>query len=321
MSKNICVLGGTGFVGHHVVSQLAKAGYNVRVLTCHRERHRELLVLPTVEVITADVHDTSLLQKYFTNQDAVINLVGILNEPRDNGRGFYHAHVELAQKVVDACQAKGVKRLLHMSALNADAKKGSSHYLRSKGVAEDLVHNARYLEVTSFRPSVIFGPGDSFFNRFACLLFRLPFAFPLACGTARFAPVYVEDIATVFLKSINDSSTYGKRYDLCGPKNYTLKQLVEFTASNIEVKRNIIALGKWLSLLQANIFQYFPGKPFSRDNYRSMQMDSICKDNGETLKTVFNITPKSIEAVVPRYLKDQSCRRRYDEFRQRAHRD
>lgn len=321
MNKKICVLGGTGFVGHHLVSQLAKAGYQVRVLTRHRERHRDLLVLPTVEIITANIHDTSLLQKYFTDMDAVINLVAILNEPRDNGRTFHHVHVELAQKVVEACQAKNVKRLLHMSALNADANEGSSYYLRSKGTAEDLVHAARGLEVTSFRPSIIFGPGDSFFNRFACLLYRLPFAFPIACGTARFAPVYVEDVASAMVKSINNPRTYGQRYDLCGPKNYTLKQLLEFTARSIDVKRNIIALGKWLSLLQASLLQFAPGKPMTRDNYRSMQVDSICKDNGETLKSVFNITPSSIEAIVPRYLQDQSCRRRYDSFRQHAHRD
>lgn len=321
MKKNICVLGGTGFVGYHVVSQLAKAGYKVRVLTRHRERNRKLLVLPTVEVITADIHDTSQLQKYFTDQNAVINLVGILNEPRDNGRGFHTAHVELTQKIIDACHAKGVKRYLHMSALNADATNGSSYYLRSKGEAEELAHRASNLNVTSFRPSVIFGPADSFFNRFACLLFRLPLFFPLACATARFAPVYVEDVANAFVKSINDPRTYGKRYDLCGPKNYTLKQLVSYTAKNIEVHRSIIALGKFGSWLQAAILEFFPGKPFSRDNYRSMQMDSICKDNGETLKTVFKIIPTSIEAVVPRYLKDNSCRRRYDEFRQHAHRE
>lgn len=321
MKKNICVLGGTGFVGYHVVSQLAKAGYSVRVLTRHRERNRKLLVLPTVEVVSANIHDTSQLQKYFADQDVVINLVGILNEPRDNGRGFHHAHVELTQKIIDACKAKGIKRLLHMSALNADATKGSSYYLRSKGEAENLVHSAGNLKVTSFRPSVIFGPADSFFNRFACLLYRTPLFFPLACATARFAPVFVEDVARAFVKSINDSRTYGQRYDLCGPKNYTLKQLVEYTAKNIEVHRKILALGKFTSLLQANVLEYFPGKPFSRDNYRSMKLDSVCKDNGETLKTVFNITPTSIEAEVPRYLRDNSCRRRYDEFRQHAHRD
>jgi uncharacterized protein YbjT (DUF2867 family) len=321
MYRNICVLGGTGFVGYHVVSQLAKAGYKVRVLTRHRERNRKLLVLPTVEVISADIHDTSLLQKHFSGQDAVINLVGILNEPRDNGRGFHRAHVELAQKVIDACHAKGIKRLLQMSALNADAQNGSSYYLRSKGEAEDLVHHASNIKVTSFRPSVIFGPGDSFFNRFACLLFRLPLFFPLACATARFAPVYVEDVAGAFIKSLNNPRTYGQRYDLCGPKNYTLKQLVEYTAKNIGLHRSIIPLGKFASLLQANILQYVPGKPFSRDNFRSMLMDSVCKDNGETLKTVFNITPTSIEAEVPRYLMDNTCRRRYDEFRQHAHRE
>lgn len=321
MNKNICVLGGTGFVGYHVVSQLAKAGYSIRVLTRHRERNRDLLVLPTVEVITADIHDTTQLQQYFTDQHVVINLVGILNEGRDNGSGFHRAHVELAQKVIDACHAKGVKRLLHMSALNADTTNGPSYYLRTKGEAEDLVHNARNINVTSFRPSVIFGPADSFFNRFACLLFRIPLFFPLACANARFAPVFVEDVARAFVKSVNDPRTYGQRYDLCGPKNYTLKQLVEYTAKKIDLHRNIIPLGKFLSLLQANILEYFPGKPFSRDNYRSMRVDSVCKDNGEILKTVFKITPTSVEAEVPRYLRDNSCRRRYDEFRQHAHRD
>ena len=321
MNKNICVLGGTGFVGYHVVSQLAKAGYKVRVLTRHRERNRKLLVLPTVEVITTDIHDTNSLRQCLANQDAVINLVGILNEPRDNGRGFHRAHVELSQKIIDACNAKGVKRLLHMSALNADAKNGSSYYLRSKGEAENLIHGVRNINATSFRPSVIFGPADSFFNRFACLLFRIPLFFPLAGATTRFAPVYVEDVARAFVKSLNDPRTYDQRYDLCGPKNYTLKQLVEYTAKNIGVRRRVIALGKIASLLQANVFEYFPGKPFSRDNYRSMQVDSVCKDNGETLKTVFNITPTAIEAEVPRYLRDNSCRRRYDEFRQHAHRD
>lgn len=321
MKKNICVLGGTGFVGYHVVSQLAKAGYQIRVLTRHRERNRKLLVLPTVEVISADIHDTSQLQKYFTDQHAVINLVGILNESRDNGRGFHHAHVELTQKVIDACHAKGIKRYLHMSALNADAHAGSSYYLRSKGEAENMAHSAPGLNVTSFRPSVIFGPGDSFFNRFACLLFRTPILFPLACGTARFAPVYVEDVAQALVKSLNSPFTYGQRFDLCGPKNYTLKQLVEYTAKQIEVHRSVIALGKFMSWLQANVFEYMPGKPFSRDNYRSMQVDSICKDNGETLRAVFQIIPTSIEAVVPRYLMDNTCRRRYDEFRQHAHRD
>ena len=321
MKKNICVLGGTGFVGYHVVSQLAKAGHKVRVLTRHRERNRKLLVLPTVEVITADIHDTSQLQKHFTDQHAVINLVGILNEPRDNGRGFHFAHVELTQKIINACQAKGIKRYLHMSALNADASEGTSYYLRSKGEAEDLAHNANNIHVTSFRPSVIFGPADSFFNRFACLLFRTPLMFPLACATARFAPVYVEDVAQAFVKSLNSPFTYGQRFDLCGPKNYTLKQLVEYTAKEIEVHRKVIALGKFMSWLQASILEYAPGKPFSRDNYRSMQMDSICKDNGEALRSVFKIIPTSVEAVVPRYLKDNSCRRRYDEFRQHAHRD
>lgn len=321
MNKKICVLGGTGFVGHHLVNQLSRAGHQVSILTRHRERHRDLLVLPGVEVITANVHDTAQLQQHFSGKDAVINLVAILNEPRDNGRTFRRVHVELTQKVIEACQASGVTRLLHMSALHADAVNGTSYYLRSKGEAEDLAHAARGLDVTSFRPSVIFGHDDSFFNRFACLLYRVPFAFPIACGEARFAPVCVDDVASAMLKSLAQRHTFGQRYNLCGPKTYTLKQLLAFTAQCIGVKRRVISLGKSLSLLQANLLQYAPGKPFSRDNYRSMQLDSICEEGSDTLQSVFHITPSSIEAVVPRYLQDQSCRRRYDSFRQQAHRD
>ena len=191
MKQQICVLGGSGFVGLRVVSALAAEGHSIRVLTRRRERHRELLVLPTVEVIDADIHNPDDLKQYFAGQDTVINLIGILNEKRDNGKGFYHAHVELAQKVIEACMAQGVKRLLHMSALNADAATGSSYYLRSKGEAEQRVHAAHGIKVTSFRPSVIFGPGDNFINRFAELLRITPGVFPLACGKSRFAPVYV----------------------------------------------------------------------------------------------------------------------------------
>ena len=321
MKQQICVLGGSGFVGERIVSTLAAQGHTIRVLTRRRERHRDLLVLPTVEVMDADVHKPEDLKQHFAGQDTVINLIGILNEKRDNGKGFYHVHVDLTQKVLDACKAQGVKRLLHMSALNADPAMGSSYYLRSKGEAEQRVHAAQGIKVTSFRPSVIFGPGDSFFNRFAGLLRMTPGVLPLACGQSRFAPVFVGDVAQAFARSLNNPATYGQRYNLCGPHEYTQQQLVQYTAKLMGLKRRVISLGKFSSLLQANVLQYFPGKPFSRDNYRSLQTPSTCNKGEEVLRNVFSIEPRTIEAEVPRYLINRVSRQQYMEFRRHAHRE
>ncbi|MDH5408791.1 MAG: complex I NDUFA9 subunit family protein [Gammaproteobacteria bacterium] len=317
--KNICVLGGTGFVGQHLVSRLVRDGHHVRILTRHRERHRSLLVLPTVEVIKANIHNENDLNKYFAGQDVIINLVGILNESGNKGKGFQKAHVQLAQKVVQACEHNKVTRLLHMSALNAsaDPKNVVSHYLHTKGQAEELVHVIKGLDVTSFRPSVIFGPGDSFFNRFYQLLKLTPFVMPLACPNARFAPVYVGDVVSAIVHCLYDARTCDQRYDLCGPKSYTLLQLVKFTASFLPYKRRIIGLPPVLSKLQALIMDFVPGKPFSRDNYRSLQVDSVCKGK---FPEIFQLTPSSIEEIVPQYLVNRCERGKFQDYRNHARR-
>lgn len=316
--RQICILGGSGFIGSHLVSALARQGHVIRVLTRRRERARHLLVLPTVTLIEANIHDPAVLEQQFAQQDTVINLVGILNEQGDKGQGFQRAHVELTQKVIHACRQQGIDRLLHMSALNADAERGLSHYLRSKGQAEDLVHAATDIQVTSFRPSVIFGPGDSFFNRFAQLLKLSPYVLPLACGHSRMAPVYVGDVVQAFRHSLSDSRTWGQRYDLCGPQSCTLQALVEYTADVLGLRRKVIALGKASSWLQANLLEYAPGKPFSRDNYRSLQTDSVCQ---EDFPSIFALTSTSVESVVPTYLGHASSRARLSEFRRHAQRD
>ena len=313
--RKICILGGSGFVGQHIAHMLVEQGYQVRVPTRRRERHRDLLVLPGLELLEANIHDPGALIEVFKGCDAVINLVGILNEKGRDGSGFNRAHVDLPRAVSDACAATGIKRLLHMSALNADAQNGPSHYLRSKGQGEDLVHSAQHLLVTSFRPSVIFGPEDSFFNRFAKLLKTIPLMFPLACPRSRFAPVYVEDVAQVFCRSLSEPATYGRCYELCGPRSYTLRQLVEYTAHVIGVRRRIIELSDTLARLQARIFERLPGKPFSMDNYLSLQKDSVCS-GGTDLPFTFTATP--LEAVVPAYLSQHSSKARYSEYRRSA---
>jgi uncharacterized protein YbjT (DUF2867 family) len=300
----ICILGGSGFVGRHIIAHLAKDKHYVKVLTRNRERHRDLLVMPTVAVKYANIHDPNTLKEEFAGCDVVINLVGILNEESKKDRSFQGVHVDLARKILEACRANRVSRLLHMSAINADAGRGSSRYLRSKGEAENLVHTNKDVHVTSFRPAVIFGPEDSFLNRFAGLLKLTPkfLPFPLACPNSRFAPVYVEDVARAYVKAIDDTATYGKRYDLCGPTEYTLKELVEYTAQVSGEKHMIIGLSQGLSKLQAIVFSLVPGKPFTYDNYLSLQQDAVCKG---PFPEVFGFTPTALESVAPAYLGDR----------------
>ena len=250
----VCILGGSGFVGHHLVSKLAGMGIHCHILTRHPGRHKDLSLLPGTQLLKANIFDQNCLERHFSDCEAVINLVGILNEGR-NPQGFQRAHVSLVDGVVDACRATGVRRLLHMSALNADQERGPSHYLFTKGEGENHAHNRSQpeIQVTSFRPSVIFGPGDSFFNRFARLLSLLPAPFPLACPDARFAPVYVGDVAEAFAQALMHSATYGQRYDLCGPRTFTLEQLVRYTADGLGLVRPIIRLNDSLSQLQAKL--------------------------------------------------------------------
>lgn len=310
----ICILGGTGFVGRHLAARLNRLGYRLRILTRNREKHRPLLVLPLAEVVEADVYDVPALKTQFQGCRTVINLVGILNEHGHSGNGFRKAHVELSRKVLDACKQSHVEQLLHMSALHADAARGPSIYLRTKGEAEDYLHTFHgKVHVTSFRPSVIFGPGDSFFNRFARLLKLTPWVFPLACARSRFAPVYVGDIVEQFVRTIGNADLHNKRIDLCGPKSYTLKELVEYTAQILQLKRRVIALPDSIALIQALLMDYFvPGKPFSLDNYHSLQIDSTC-EHGITLTT-------GIESTVPGYLVNKTQRNRYNLFRRQARR-
>jgi uncharacterized protein YbjT (DUF2867 family) len=318
--REIAIIGGTGFVGLHIVSRLTKQGYRIRVLTRRRERHRQLLVIPNLQLCETNVHNGTELQRQLADCDAVINLVGILNETGDDGQGFRLAHVELPQKIVAACAANGIRRLLQMSALKADAQSGPSHYLQTKGEGEAYVHAAQRenLLVTSFRPSVIFGPEDSFLNRFAGLLRIAPFFFPLACPNSRFAPVFVGDVAEAFARALPDVSTAGNRYDLCGPQDYTLAQLVNYTAGLVGRTVRVVELNPTMSLQQARLLEHFPGKPFSLDNYRSLQVDSVCE--GALGLTALGIKPTALETIAPTYLDSKTVRARYQFMRSYARR-
>lgn len=312
--NRICVFGGSGFVGSHIVRQLAAQRFFVRVPSRNRERAKELIVLPTVEVVTADIHDDAELKRLLTGVDAVINLVGILHENKA-GRDFARAHVELPRRLLDACRANGVRRFVHMSALNASSD-GPSAYLRSKGEGEALVRAAGgpALCTTIFRPSVIFGPGDSFLNLLAGLQKRLP-VLPVARPDARFQPVYVGDVARAFAASLADPATYGQIFDLCGPKVYTMKELAELVGRVSGFNRPVVGLTDGLSNLQAWTLEWLPVKIMTRDNLRSMSIDNVCNC---PFPPQFGFEPTPLEAVLAGYIADQDPRARYDWFRQRA---
>jgi NADH dehydrogenase len=276
-------------------------GHDVLVPTSHYERHRDLTVLPTLTLAEGDVHKPEFLCGCCERQHAVINLVGILNEKGRGGKGFARVHVELPEKLVTACRLARVRRLLHMSALNASLQ-APSHYLRTKAMGEDTVHRAAdgMLRVTSFRPSVIFGPRDGFVNRFAGLLKLAPGVFPLACPDAKFQPVHVEDVVSAFVHALADTKTHGQRYDLCGPKVYTLREIVGYIAAIMGKRVHIVGLNRTLSQVQAALMEFAPGKPFSLDNFRSLQVDSVCASRA--FPDVFGITPTPMEQVMPAYI-------------------
>ncbi len=298
------MLGGTGFVGTEIVSRLAAERHWVRVPTRAASHGEHLLVLPTVEVRVASVYEPRALNELFAGADAIVNLVGILNEPGRRGAGFKRAHVEVTTRVVEAARAQHVTRVLHMSSLGADPA-GPSHYLRTKYDAEAVLRSARGgLEWTIFRPSVIFGRHDSLTNRFARLL-RLTFGvLPLARARARFAPLHVNDVSEAYVRALGDRTTIAQSYELCGPEVLTLEEIVRRTAAAAGLPARIIALPDALARIQAALFDFVPGKPFSTDNYRSLAIDSVCREDGCAR---LGIHPTAFDAAMASWLRDSGA--------------
>jgi uncharacterized protein YbjT (DUF2867 family) len=295
MPETLLILGGSGFVGRHLCAGLIRAGYGARVLTRNRERNKALLVLPGLELVEADVHDPLTLAAQTRGASAVINLIGILNERGHRGAGFRAAHVELVRKLIAACRSTGVNRLVQVSALGA-ARDGPSHYLRTKGEAEQLIRSSP-LAWTILQPSVIFGPDDSFLNRFAMLLRRLP-VMPLAQADARLSPVWVEDVRDAILATLATPRAVGQTYQLCGPEVMTLADTVRYVRDLLRLRRAVLPLPTALGRAQAQVLEFVPGKPLSVDNFRSLTVPSVCQENGFAR---LGITPRSVRALAPAY--------------------
>src|ERR1700735_4843587 len=225
--QSIAVLGGTGFLGTRLVARLIKEGHRVTVLSRDREQHKHLLVLPGLTLENCEVYSPAQLSERFRGKDVVINLIGVLNERGFGGGGFRRAHTELTRGVLLAARSAGVPRLLQVSALKA-ATDAPSYYLQSKGEADKLiVESGTALDWTIFRPSVMFGPGDSFLNRFSTLLASVPFVLPLARPKAKFHPVLVDDVIEALLRCLRGGTSNRQIYELGGPQVYTLREIVD----------------------------------------------------------------------------------------------
>jgi len=311
--KNVLVVGGSGFVGRYVVAELVGRGCRVLVPSRRRDKAKHLILLPTCEVVDADLHDDAALGRLVAGQDAVVNLVGILHGSEVR---FEQAHVVLTRRILAACAASGLRRYLHMSALGADAD-GPSMYQRSKGRAEVAVRESA-LAWTIFRPSVIFGAEDGFLNLFAKLSAIAP-VLPIGGADVKFQPVWVGDVATAFANCLDNEASVGRIYELAGPKVYTLRELVRFAAEAAGRPRPVIALPDGIARLQARLMELAPGEPLlSRDNLDSMKRDNIASQQPYVPAPELGIGPAPLEPEASLYLAGLHPRTRFGGFRARA---
>jgi len=307
----VLLLGGSGFIGRRIARQLTALGIRSTIPSRNRERAKpELLVLPLVDLVAADIHDSAMLSTLIHGVDAVINLVGVLH---DSSGEFSRSHVQLPGTVAQLCERHGVPRLLHVSALHADSA-AASKYLRSKADGEAAAMRSKSVAVTLFRPSVVFGEGDQFLTRFAQLASLSP-VFPLAGARTRFQPVYAEDVARAIALSVLMPETRGQTYELCGPSVYTLADLVRLAANARGRHPVVFGLPHPLAYLQALLLEHLPGRLLTRDNLASMRTDSVASNPAEPFPKVFGFGPTKLESVASAYL--QPVHSRYDGFRAR----
>jgi uncharacterized protein YbjT (DUF2867 family) len=304
--KKVLILGGSGFVGRHVCEKLMEQNISATVLTRRRSNARHLFLLPMVEVLETPRLDAATLATHLAGHDAVVNLIAILH---GNSQAFEKAHVELPKTIVSACEQSGLRRIVHVSAIGASPS-SASEYQRTKARGEQIFMRSG-LDVSIIRPSVIYGDGDKFLNMFASLQQFFP-VIPLAGSTARFQPVWVEDVARAVVACLLERGTAGQTFEACGPEVFTLKQLVELAGRYAGIDKGrgrlVIGLPNALARIQARVMELAPGEPLmSRDNLAAMQTDNLASGTLPGLDAL-GITPAALAAVAPYYLNARGLR-------------
>jgi len=298
--RRVAVIGASGFIGRYVVKRLAARGAVIAAVV--RNVEAALFLQPMGDVgqiarFSASILDETRLAAAIAGSDAVVNLVGILHE--SGGQRFEATHREGAARLGSLARAAGVKHLVHISAIGADPASPSA-YARSKAEGEQSLR-AAFPEAVILRPSVVFGPEDDFFNRFATLAQLLP-ALPLiGGGKTRFQPVYVGDVADAVVAALDDPAAAGRTYELGGPRIYTFRTLMELVLAETRRKRLLLPLPWTLASLQASFLEWLPTPPLTRDQVKLLKHDNVVSPGALTLKDL-GIEPTAVEAIVPSYL-------------------
>lgn len=316
MNMKVLVLGGSGFVGRALCEQLVRNSGGAARITVPTRRlpHAQVVQsLPGVTVVQADVFED--LPRLLPGHDAVVNLVAIL---QGSAAAFEHAHVELPKRIAHAMSDAGVRRLVHVSALGV-AEHAPSRYLRSKAAGEAALQVAAQthpLELTLVRPSLVFGDGDKSVNLFAWLQGLFP-VIPLGGAGARLQPVWVQDLARALVEALRRRESVGQTYEIAGPRELTLAELVKLAGRVSGHERPVLALPHTLAALQALVMECLPGVPkLSRDNLASLSVPNVPGGHLPGLAEL-GIRPSSLEAVLPTYLAAGTGVARLDAWRAR----
>lgn len=325
--QRLLILGGTGFVGRSTVARLlttvGAAGLRVTVPSRRPARAKALATLPGVTLCEADVHDPAALRQLVSGHDAVLNLVAVLHADPDT---FRRVHVDLPQRLAEACIATGARRLVHVSALGVpeDPTLAPSHYLRSKAEGESVLrtftidrHERERLVLSILRPSVIFGADDRFMRLFAYLQ-RLAPVMPLAGAHARFQPVWVEDVAEALTRLLLSPQGIEPVIEAAGPQVWTLRELVEAAGRWSGHARPVIGVPDWVGRLQAALLGLLPGEPLlSADNLASMRLPNVATGRLPGLD-VLGIEPAGLASVMVPVLGGTASGERWDRLREHA---
>jgi NADH dehydrogenase len=309
------VLGGSGFIGRYVVKRLAARGHVIAVGCRNAEAAKFLKPLGDVGQIVPlniAIGDEALLPAFLADNDWLVNCVGILRE--SGAQSFELLHYTGPARLARFARETGVDRFVHISAIGADSR-SSSAYARTKAAGEQAVRDA-FPTVTILRPSVVFGPEDQFFNRFAAMATMSPVLPLIGGGETRFQPVYVGDVADAIVKCLEDPGTAGRIYELGGPKIYTFREALELVLSEIRRKRRFIDLPFGVAALQARLMSVLPNPPLTPDQVELLKSDSIVSSGAMNLASL-GIAATAAEVILPTYL-DRFRRGGWYERRSRA---